>query len=133
MFAWPTRRAIFSCRWNHCSSVMVALDFHELANLFPMMTVDDANALGDDIKVNGQHEPIWLYEDKVLDDRNRYLQCIRVDVEPALRPYLGETRSRSSSRLTSSVVTRMKASVPSLRRSWRTCRHIVRTAPGRRS
>jgi hypothetical protein len=71
-------------------SVMAVLEFHELAKLFPMMTVDDAKALGDDIKVNGQHEPIWLYEDKVLDGRNRYLQCIRVDVEPALRPYLGE-------------------------------------------
>src|SRR2546430_5520016 len=66
------------------------LEFHELAGLFPLMTGDESKTLGDDIKVNGQHEPIWLYEDKVLDGRNRYLECIRVGVEPTLRPYLGD-------------------------------------------
>jgi hypothetical protein len=66
------------------------LEFHELANLFPMMTGDDAKALGDDIKANGQHEPIIMFEEKILDGRNRYLECIRVGVEPTFRPYLGD-------------------------------------------
>jgi hypothetical protein len=66
------------------------LEFHELANLFPLMTGDDAKALGDDIKANGQHEPIIMFEEKILDGRNRYLECIRVGVVPTFRPYLGD-------------------------------------------
>jgi hypothetical protein len=69
---------------------MPMLEFHELAELFALMDGDEAVALGDDLKANGQLEPIWLYEDKVLDGRNRYLQCIRVGIEPTLRPYLGD-------------------------------------------
>jgi hypothetical protein len=103
------------------------LEFHELAELFALMDGDEAVALGDDLKANGQLEPIWLYEDKVLDGRNRYLQCIRVGIEPTLRPYLETIRSRSLSRSTSSAVTWMRASVPLLRRSWQTCPHIAPT------
>jgi ParB-like chromosome segregation protein Spo0J len=69
---------------------MATLEFHELAGLFPMMTGDDAKALGDDIKANGQHEPIIMFEEKILDGRNRYLECIRVGVKPTFRPYLGD-------------------------------------------
>jgi hypothetical protein len=54
------------------------------------MTDDDAKALGDDIKANGQHEPIIMFEEKILDGRNRYFECIRVGVEPTFRPYLGD-------------------------------------------
>jgi hypothetical protein len=69
---------------------MAALEFHELAGLFPMMTGDDAKALGDDIKANGLHEPIIMFQEKILDGRNRYLECIRVGVKPTFRPYLGD-------------------------------------------
>ena len=68
----------------------VPLEFHPLANLFPLMEGAEAEALGDDIKANGQREPIWLLEGTTLDGRNRYLQCCRVGVEPVTSDYDGE-------------------------------------------
>jgi hypothetical protein len=48
---------------------------HQIANIFPMLnpTSIEFRALVDDIKENGLREPITLYEDKVLDGRNRCL------------------------------------------------------------
>jgi hypothetical protein len=45
------------------------LEFHELANVFPMMSDLE---LADDIKKNGLLERITLFEGKILDGRNRY-------------------------------------------------------------
>jgi hypothetical protein len=57
------------------------LQFHEAANLFPMMTDEEANALLDDIRENGQKYAIELYDGKVLDGRNRYVQCLKLGIE----------------------------------------------------
>jgi hypothetical protein len=48
---------------------------HPIAEIFPMLDPTSAEflALVEDIKENGLHEPITLYEDKILDGRNRYL------------------------------------------------------------
>lgn len=35
-------------------------EFHPLANIFPLLEGDELTALADDIKANGQHEPILL-------------------------------------------------------------------------
>ena len=66
-----------------------ALEFHPLANLFPLLEGTEAEALGADIAANGQHEPIWLYRDQILDGRNRYLQCLRLGIEPVFRDFEG--------------------------------------------
>jgi ParB-like chromosome segregation protein Spo0J len=50
-------------------------EFHPLANKFPLMEGDDLFKLADDILVNGLHEPITLYQGKILDGRNRYRAC----------------------------------------------------------
>jgi N6-adenosine-specific RNA methylase IME4 len=57
------------------------LEAHHLANLFPMMEGAEFEAFRDDIKVNGLIEPIWIYEGKILDGRNRYRACQEADVE----------------------------------------------------
>jgi ParB-like chromosome segregation protein Spo0J len=51
-----------------------SLAFHPLADIFPMMKEDSEafKALADDIDERGQDQPIWLYEGKILDGRNRY-------------------------------------------------------------
>ena len=51
---------------------MDKLELHPLADLFPMMTDEELDELGEDMLKLGQREPIWLYEGKILDGRNRY-------------------------------------------------------------
>ena len=55
------------------------MEFHEIANIFPMMTGDDYNALKDDIAANGLIESVVIYEGKILDGRNRYRACKDLD------------------------------------------------------
>jgi ParB-like chromosome segregation protein Spo0J len=47
-------------------------EFHALANIFPPLEGEDFDALVADIKAHGLHEPVVLFEDKILDGRNRY-------------------------------------------------------------
>src|SRR6516162_7145697 len=48
------------------------LEFHPLANVFPLLEGDELQELADDIKKNRLHDHITLYEGKILDGRNRY-------------------------------------------------------------
>src|SRR5271167_4611765 len=48
------------------------LDFHELANEYPLIEEDELANLVEDIRKKGIIEPITLYEGKILDGRNRY-------------------------------------------------------------
>lgn len=65
-------------------------EFHSLANIFPMMSETEMLSLQSDIKKNGLNEPVWLFEDKIIDGRNRYLACLAVGVEPKFREYEGK-------------------------------------------
>ena len=64
--------------------------FHPLCELFPLMEADDLQKLADDIKVNGQQEPITLFEGKVLDGRNRYKACELLRIKPNFTDYTGK-------------------------------------------
>ncbi len=48
------------------------LEFHPLANLFPLIEGRDFEELVADVKANRLREPIMMYEGKILDGRNRY-------------------------------------------------------------
>jgi len=63
------------------------MKFHEIANMFPLMEGTEFNALVADIKKNGLLEPIWVYEDKILDGRNRYRACQTADIKPQFMKY----------------------------------------------
>ena len=65
------------------------IEFHTVANIFPMMTDAERVALEQDIKDNGLLEPIWLYDGKIIDGRNRYLACIAAGIKPIFRDYTG--------------------------------------------
>jgi hypothetical protein len=51
---------------------------HPIAEIFPILDPAslEFSALMEDIKENDLREPIMLYEDKVLDGRNRYLEHV---------------------------------------------------------
>jgi len=65
-------------------------EYHELANLFPLMDESQYSDLVADIKENGLIESIILYEGKILDGRNRYNACNDAVVEPNFVEYEGE-------------------------------------------
>jgi hypothetical protein len=65
------------------------MEFHETANIFPMLTGDEYRALRDDIAANGQLEAIWTYQGKILDGRNRYAACLELGIEPECREWVG--------------------------------------------
>jgi len=66
-------------------------EFHPLSDIFPMMSGEEFEALVDDIKRNGLLEPIWLYEGKILDGRNRYKACLEAGIEPKFAEYKGDS------------------------------------------
>lgn len=65
--------------------------FHALANLFPLLEGREFDELVADIKANGLHEPIWIYQGEILDGRNRYRACIAGGVEVRTREYTGDS------------------------------------------
>jgi N6-adenosine-specific RNA methylase IME4/ParB-like chromosome segregation protein Spo0J len=69
---------------------MTAVEFHPLANIFPLIEGEDFADLVADIRGHGCHEPIVIYEDKILDGRNRYRACVEAGVEPKFMVYSGD-------------------------------------------
>jgi hypothetical protein len=68
-----------------------SLEFHPIADLFPILDKDSIGfkALVEDIKANKQHDPVRLYEGKILDGRNRYNACVHLGIDVASLDYLG--------------------------------------------
>ena len=66
---------------------------HPVASLFPMIDDESLNALAEDIKKNGQREPIivayldeaMIDEPVVIDGRNRHAACRLAGVEPEFK------------------------------------------------
>jgi ParB-like chromosome segregation protein Spo0J len=69
---------------------MNAPAFHPLADIFPLVEGAEFDELAADIKAHGLHEPIVLFEDKVLDGRNRLRACTAAAVEPTFTAYTGD-------------------------------------------
>jgi ParB-like chromosome segregation protein Spo0J len=55
---------------------------HPAAELFPMMTDERMAELVEDIKAHGLVKPIELYQDQVIDGRNRLEACKRAGITP---------------------------------------------------
>lgn len=65
-------------------------EFHPVADIFPLMSGAEYDALRDDIAANGLLEPIWLHSDgRIIDGRNRYIACRDTGVTPKWRVYEG--------------------------------------------
>jgi hypothetical protein len=64
--------------------------FHPYAEIFPLLEGEEFDQLVADIKAHGLHEPIVVYQDQILDGRNRYRACIAVAIEWQSIPYTGD-------------------------------------------
>jgi hypothetical protein len=60
------------------------LQFHEAANIFPLINGEEFDGLVEDVRKNGQRESIKLLDGKILDGRNRYRACLLANCEPKL-------------------------------------------------
>ncbi|NIV34240.1 MAG: ParB N-terminal domain-containing protein [Anaerolineae bacterium] len=57
------------------------MKLHRVARLFPDMTTQQFNDLVEDIRKNGQIEPILLCSGKIADGRHRYKACNKLKIE----------------------------------------------------
>lgn len=63
-----------------------ALDLknHPAADIFPLMSDDELDALAADIKANGLLHPIIVQNGVLIDGRNRRMACLAVGIEPEM-------------------------------------------------
>jgi hypothetical protein len=66
------------------------MDIHEVCTIFPMMNPEEFEALKANIAAHGQREPIWTYQGKVIDGRNRLKACQELGVTPMTREWDGQ-------------------------------------------
>jgi ParB-like chromosome segregation protein Spo0J len=66
------------------------MEFHPIANLFPMMSVEEFKALKESIRKHGQRIPIYTHEGKIVDGRNRYQACRELGIKPYLEGWDGK-------------------------------------------
>jgi N6-adenosine-specific RNA methylase IME4 len=69
---------------------MSPLAFHPLAEIFPLIEDEEFDSLVEDIKRHGVREPVVVYEDKILDGRNRYRACREAGVDCTFVPFRGD-------------------------------------------
>jgi N6-adenosine-specific RNA methylase IME4 len=67
-----------------------AMEYHQLASLFPLIDGAEFDDLVADISEHGLHEAIVVYEGKILDGRNRFRACEAAGVEPTYTVYQGD-------------------------------------------
>jgi ParB-like chromosome segregation protein Spo0J len=66
------------------------MEYHEYANLFPMLPDAELQELANDIKAHGLQVPVTTYQGKILDGRNRWRACQIAGVEPSMTEYTGD-------------------------------------------
>ena len=66
------------------------MKIHPAAELFPMMSEPELEALAADIKAHGQRDPIRVFRGQLLDGRNRFEGCRRAGVRPKFEAWVGD-------------------------------------------
>jgi N6-adenosine-specific RNA methylase IME4 len=66
------------------------MQFHALANIFPLLEGQPYADLCADIAKHGVREPIWLYDGQILDGRNRWRAGQTMGVDCPTREYEGD-------------------------------------------
>lgn len=66
------------------------MDFHPLADIFPLLEGEEFAALVEDIRAHGLREPVTLHEGKILDGRNRWKACQEIGIQATTRGFDGD-------------------------------------------
>ena len=64
--------------------------YHKASLVFPLMQGHELKILVEDIKQNGLRQAVVLYEQRILDGRNRYRACLRAGVKPRFEQFTGD-------------------------------------------
>lgn len=68
------------------SNLLVA---HPYADAWPLLPEEELAELAEDIRTNGLRHPIVMFDDKILDGRNRAAACGRAGVKPTFVQFEG--------------------------------------------
>jgi hypothetical protein len=63
---------------------------HPACALWPRPSDEDVQALAASIKTEGLHNPIWLFEEAIIDGKTRYEACGIAGVAPRFQEYSGK-------------------------------------------
>jgi hypothetical protein len=69
--------------------VGTGLEIHPLADIFPLLEGAEFEELVEDVRVHGVREPVVLYQDQILDGRNRYRACQATGTDCSFKTYEG--------------------------------------------
>lgn len=68
---------------------MSEIQFHPIADCFPMLGESDFRELKEDIRKHGQLAKVLIFEEKILDGRNRYRAIRELGMEPMMAVFPG--------------------------------------------
>jgi N6-adenosine-specific RNA methylase IME4 len=63
---------------------------HPAAAIFPRMSVEEFIGLKADIRARGLLEPVWVYQNQILDGRHRVQACDEIGIAWSSREYTGD-------------------------------------------
>lgn len=63
------------------------IKLHPISTLFPEMSASEFEALKIDIAKHGLREPILIFENQIIDGRNRYKACLELGVKPVFKEW----------------------------------------------
>jgi hypothetical protein len=72
------------------ATIKSGYEFHPIADIFPMMSRREFDELVADIDAHGQQVPIWTFNGSVIDGRNRYKACLKLNLAPMMIEWEGE-------------------------------------------
>lgn len=67
----------------------IQLKIHPAAEIFPRMSEAEYEALKADIAAHGVREPVWIYQDMLLDGRHRQQACDDLGIDCPSREFTG--------------------------------------------
>lgn len=72
------------------ATIKAGYEFHPIADIFPMMSRREFDELVADIDAHGQQVPIWTFNGSIIDGRNRYKACLKLNLVPMMIEWEGD-------------------------------------------